>query len=179
MLKNKLWDQTIENFKIVDENFLFSFTIKQLTNLFNIQIERFYDFLIISYEGDRELGEELEQISYEQFEKFRKATFGSKRNYETSCNEIRITDYLGQQLTLEEQYLLSKQFIQNLNSRLILMTNRKIYYLLSIEDNILTLFFYQEWDDKDTPLNENLNEYNNPIAIFTSDELSNNIINNS
>lgn len=176
MLANKMWKQTIMDSKMLDENKQFTFTIKQLTNLFNIQIEKFYDFLTISYEGDRDT--EGDVLSYEQFEEFRKKNFGSKRNYETSCNEVRIIDYINQQLTVEDQYLLGKSFIQYLNSRLTLMTDKRIYYLLSLDDDILTIFFYQEWDTNDTPFNENLDEYNNPVAIYTSDELPNNIINN-
>lgn len=174
-----MWQQTIDNFEVLKENKLFSFNIKQLTNLFNMKIERFYDFLTISYEGDRESEEEGDKVTYEQFEDFRKKTFGNKRNYETSCNEIRLIDYTNQELTLENQCVLGKLFIQYLNSRLTLMTNRKIYYQLSINDDILTIFFYQEWDNKDTPLNEDLDTYLNPVAIYTSDELSNNIINHS
>ena len=70
MLANKMWKQTIIDSKMLDENKQFTFTIKQLTNLFNIQIEKFYDFLTISYEGDREM--EGDVLSYEQFEEFRK-----------------------------------------------------------------------------------------------------------
>lgn len=170
MLCNSLWKNKVELLikdKLSNE---LNLTYNEVDSLFNRNIFDIYGCLILDCTTDR--SEEIE-ITHEQFEAVI-AYNGDRTGYEYSCNEFRMVDYVDKHLNLEEQYILTKSYIEYLNSRLTLMTKRKILYILSIDGNILQMRFHQEWEGDRPYYDNNLETIGQPIAIFGSNDLSNN-----
>lgn len=168
MLCNSLWKIYVQNFENNED--IPTLTIKELESLFNRSIQNIHGCLLLDCTVNRS---DDADITKEQFDKVIKYHNG-KSGYEYSNNEFRIVDYVKKELSITEQYLLGMSYMRYLNSRLILLTDRKIYYFLFFDDNdIFQIRFYQKWVDDEDFRSVNIEDYSNPVAIYTSNELYN------
>lgn len=168
MLCNHLWKTYIKKFEKNKDTP--TITIKEIESLFNRSIQNIYGCLLLDCTTNRS---DDAPITKEQFNKGIHYHNG-RSGYEYSNNEFRIIDYVKKRLSITEQYMLGMSYIQYLNSRLTLLTDRKIYYFSFFDDkDIFQIRFYQQWEDEEEFLSVNIEDSLNPIAIYTSDELCN------
>lgn len=144
-----------EKSKSTTENSV-TFSLKNLNNLFNIRIQNVFDCIIL-------VDEEEVVLSSEQFEKVIKRN-QDKTGYEAANNELRIIDYSKSLLTEEEQYLIGKILIENLDNRI----SGKVVYYFGFNQGILTLRFHKFREEDGFWTNENVEEYNEPLGYFIS-----------
>lgn len=103
----------------------------------------------------------------------KRKTFTDETGYELANTELRIIDFIDKELTIEEQYNLGMIYIHIINSRLSLIMVKKIDYFLGIDDDILTIRFYQVRDEEIEWFTD-LESYSEPVAIISSDEIPSN-----
>ncbi|MHC5216665.1 hypothetical protein ACYSNR_08350 [Enterococcus sp. LJL128] len=164
MQSNEAWKKEIGELENFENSQALKFTLDELNSFFNKRLVDVYGCLIFS---NRE-----SSMSQENFEAHLK-NFLDRTGYEASANEIRMIDFFEQSLTIQEQVQLARVFIQNINSRLQLLTSQRIIYIFGINDNILTTRFHQEWEDESSWLGD-LEGFTSPIAVVTSEELPEN-----
>lgn len=165
---NELWRnefQVIKTQSYMEDSLL---TLNEADMLFNRRVFDIYGCLVLDITLDRTAKIELTK---EQFEKVLQNNL-DRTGYEYSNNEFRVVDYIKRDMNKDEQYLLSMMYIKHLNARLTLMTKQKINYVLFFTDDALQIRFYQEWEGEPQLHIENLEDYKDPVAIYTSDELS-------
>lgn len=172
MRTNKLWDEKMAGKDLKGTENKFTFSLEQLEQLFSIKIKNIYGCLgLVFGEEDEALDFSEQTLSRAAFKESVKKGFGSEIGYEYSGTELRIIDYVDQALTVEEQYLLGRIYIQCMNNRLALMTDRKIHYVMGFDEDILTTWFYQDWENVLGHFDE-LEGFINPVAVLSSEEVS-------
>ena len=169
MITNENMEKLIKNVRMsnVDEKICIS--IKEIQEAFNISIKRMYDCLILSSKET--------SISKEQFLRV-VSSYGSLAGYEFANTECRMIDFFDSPLNVIEQYKIGLLYVQCLNNRLLTLTNYKIAYLFSYNDDILTIRFHQKREDEEVFFGTDINKFTEPVGILMSDELSLNIIEN-
>ncbi|MGX7151139.1 hypothetical protein [Enterococcus ureasiticus] len=170
MIKNEKMKKLIENADITDVDEKISVSIKEMQEAFNVSIEKLYDCLILSNEKTN--------ITEEQFLRV-VSSYGSLAGYEFANTECRMIDFFDSPLDVIEQYKIGLLYVQCLNNRLLTLTNYKIAYLFSYNDDILTIRFHQKREDGEVFFDTDINKFTEPVGILMSDELSLNIIENS
>ncbi|MHC5216380.1 hypothetical protein ACYSNR_06910 [Enterococcus sp. LJL128] len=176
MINNNLWDKKINysDSEIFESSI--TFNLKQLEQLFTMKIECIYGCFTLVYGEENEEPDNSEDVlSNEEFNRFMKKMFTDEIGYEFANTELRIIDFIDQELTIAQQYQLGKIYIHCLNARLTLMTNRKINYFMGFDDDILTIRFYQEWESSVTHF-DHLENFSDPVAIISSEEISNGFV---
>ncbi|MGC6768821.1 hypothetical protein [Enterococcus sp. LJL51] len=164
MLTNKCWEEEFaQNNENITEHEL-TFNIDDFNRCINMEIYDMHDCLTLSNRGI--------EISAKQFDAILKEYPLGRVGYEVYNNEFRVIDFVSQNLSIRAQWQFGRMYVQYLNSRLTLIKDRKIYYILSINDDILTIRFHQEWEEEIHYFsNIDINDRSEPIAIITSSEL--------
>lgn len=172
MRANKLWNEKMSGKDLSGLTNTFTFSLEQLEQLFSIRIKSIHGcFSLIFGDEEDELGWEKSFASSVDFKASIKKSFGNEVGYEFSGTELRIIDWLDQELTVAEQYQLGMVYIRCMNNRLTLMTDKKIHYVLGFSDDTLTIWFYQDWEDSMGHFEE-LEGFDGPVAVLSSDEVS-------
>lgn len=161
MRSNAKWKNNINTTNNLVSTKTITFTLDELDRCFNKRIVDVYGCLIFS---NKEIN-----ISKERFEIILK-NYHDRTRYEASINEIRIIDFVEQDLSVSEQIQFGMLYIRYINSGLKLLTNKKINYLFGISDEVLTIRFHQEWEN-DTSWFAELESYSEPVAVISSDEI--------
>ncbi|EOH98183.1 hypothetical protein UAY_02430 [Enterococcus moraviensis ATCC BAA-383] len=169
MKANKAMMKIIENVNEKSNDEKISISIKEMQEFLTISIEKLYDCLILSNEKTN--------ITEEQFLRGVSSS-GSLAGYEFVNTECRMIDFFDSPLNVIEQYKIGLLYVQCLNNRLLTLTNYKIAYLFSYNDDILTIRFHQKREDEEVFFCTDINKFTEPVGILMSDELSLNIIEN-
>lgn len=136
----------------VNNNIVFS--LDNLDRLFNIQMQDIFDCILI-------IDDEEIELTQEQFVEVIKM-YGDKTGYEVSNNELRVIDYSDTILTEEEQYLLGKSLILDLSHKI----RPKMVYYFSFDNDALTIRFHKFREEEGLWINEEIEEYNEPLGYF-------------
>lgn len=87
-------------------------------------------------------------------------------------------DFFDSPLDVIEQYKIGILYVQCLSNRLLTLTNCKIAYLFSYNDDILTIHCPQKREDEKVFFGTDINKFTEPVGILMSAELPLNIIKN-
>ena len=168
MIINNKMSEFIEQINAKNEDVL-DISIEELSLFCNVSVKKIYDCLILSSRKTN--------VTKEQFEKV--VSYNTdKSGYEYSNNDCRIVDFFKSQLTIEQQYKLARVFIQCLNNRLISLTENEIVYIIGIDNNLLTLHFYQKRENEVIIDENDVENFEEAIGIISSEELSLNVLQN-
>jgi hypothetical protein len=132
-------------------------SLDNVDRLFNMRIQDIFDCILLVEDEEIELTEE-------QFIDVVKM-YGDKTGYEASNNELRIIDYCESELTQEEQYLIGKSCISDLNNKI----PGKLVFYFSYDEEVLTIRFHKFREADGLWTNENVEGYKEPFGYFVAD----------